>query len=96
MGCGCLLFLIALAFPRATILLLLLFTDWFHGVFRGALIPILGFIFLPYTTLWYSVVIRNWGGIWGFWQVAFLAVAILLDLGVIGGADRRRRADRRD
>jgi hypothetical protein len=91
MGCGCLVFLVALAFPRAAIILLFLFSDWFRGVFPGILVPILGFIFLPYTTLWYSVVMRMWDGTWGFWQVAFMVIAVLLDLGVIGGAGRRRR-----
>lgn len=94
MGCGCLVFLIGLAFPRAAMVILFLFTRWFHGVFDNLLVPILGFIFLPYTTLWYSVVMHHWEGVWSFWPVVFLVIAILLDLGVIGGAGRRRRRRR--
>jgi hypothetical protein len=91
MGCGCLVLLIALAFPRAAIVLLALFTSWFRGVFDTLLIPILGFIFLPYTTLAYSLVVKVWGGTWSFWPVVFTGLAILLDLGVVGGAGSRRR-----
>lgn len=91
MGCGCLVFLIALAFPRAAIILLALFSTWFRGVFDTLLIPILGFIFLPYTTLAYSLVVKVWDGNWGFWPVVFTCLAILLDLGVVGAGSRRRR-----
>lgn len=91
MGCGCLVFVIALAFPRLAIVLLWFFTQWFRGVFDTLLIPILGFIFLPYTTLCYSLVINVWEGKWTFWPVIFTCLAILLDLGVIGGAGSRRR-----
>ena len=88
---GCLFFILGMAAPRVAIFLLWFFSDWFGGVFHGLLIPILGFIFLPYTMLWYAVVINWFGGAWGFWQVAFLIVALVLDLGSTGGSARRGR-----
>ena len=44
--------LLALLVPRITIALLWLLTNWFVGVFPNILWPLLGFIFLPLTTLW--------------------------------------------
>ncbi len=86
---GCLLLLVGLAFPRVAIVLLWFFTGWFRGMFQTWLIPILGFILLPYTFLWYSVVLRAFGGVWGFWQVLILVVAVIADLGSYGGLRRR-------
>ena len=56
-------------------------TGWFAGVFHTKGWPILGFIFMPRTMLWYSVVAHWWGGHWGFWQYVLLIIAILGDLG---------------
>lgn len=76
----CLVVLAALLVPRLTIAGLWLLTTWFRGVFDGLLWPVLGFLLAPFTLLWYSVV-ANWhGGEWGPWQLAGLAVAVLLDL----------------
>jgi hypothetical protein len=86
---GCLLVLIGLFTPRLVLALLWLASDWFSGIFHGALIPILGFIFLPYTLLWYTVVINWFNGIWGFWQVVILILAILTDLSANGGSARK-------
>jgi hypothetical protein len=72
--------LAGLLVPRAMIVLLWFFTNWFSGVFRGWLLPVLGFIFLPATLLWYSIV-QNWfHGVWGLWQVAGLVIALILDV----------------
>ena len=60
----CLLALIALAAPRLLIVLLWFFTPWFDGIFPGILWPILGFIFLPTTLLWYTAVQHWFGGEW--------------------------------
>lgn len=87
---GCLFILLGLITPRLVVALLWLFSNWFDGVFHGALIPILGFIFLPYTLLWYTVVINWFNGVWGFWQIAFLVVAIIADLSSSGGGARRK------
>lgn len=76
----CFLVLAALLVPRVTIAGLWFLTSWFSGVFGSLLWPILGFLFAPFTLLWYSVV-ANWhGGVWGPWQIAGLVMAILFDL----------------
>ena len=90
MGCGCLLVLIATAFPRLVIVLLVLLSNWFGRAFGGMLIPILGFFFLPYTLLWTSVVYNVYGE-WGLWQILLLIVALALDFGHLGGAHASRR-----
>ncbi len=94
MGCGCLAFVIALAFPRLAMFILWFFTSWFRGVFDTWVVPVLGFIFLPYTTLAYSLVINIWHGQWSFWPVVLTGLAILMDLGALGGAGSKRRKDR--
>ena len=72
--------LLALFVPRLTILVLWLLTSWFEGVFRTVLWPVLGFIFMPLTMLWYSAV-QNWNkGQWDVLPIVGLVIAIVLDL----------------
>ncbi len=75
-----LLLLLGLFIPRVVIVLLWLFTSWFTGVFDSFIIPVLGFIFLPYTLLWYSVVENTANGEWGLWQIVFLVIALAMDI----------------
>ena len=82
--------LFALFIPRIIMVLLWLFTDWFQGVYATAIWPVLGFLFLPTTTLWYSAV-ENWfHGEWGILPIVVLVFCILLDASPSGY--RRRRA----
>ena len=83
-----LILLLGFFFPRLIILLLWFLTDWFSAAFDGILIPLLGLIFLPLTTLWYGISETYFDG---NVQLIGLVVAVLLDLGVIGGGARRRR-----
>jgi hypothetical protein len=85
----CLLVVLALFIPRIVVLVLWFFTDWFHGVFDTLLWPVLGFLFLPLTVLWYSAVVNWYGGIWSILPVLGLIFAVLLDLSPSGGAARR-------
>jgi hypothetical protein len=85
----CLLALLALAVPRVVILLLWFFTTWFQGIFSTILWPILGFIFLPTTLLWYTVVQRWFGGHWGLWPVIGIVIALMIDISPARG----RRAE---
>jgi hypothetical protein len=85
-----LVIILALLIPRITIALLYLFTNWFQGMFAHVIWPILGFIFLPTTLLWYSVVHIWFHGEWGVIPVAGIVIALIIDL----FPARRRRAMR--
>jgi hypothetical protein len=76
----CLFAIFALATPRLVIALLWFFTNWFNGVFNTILWPILGFIFLPTTLLWYSAVQHWFGGQWTRWPIVGLVVALVIDV----------------
>lgn len=75
-----LILFIGLFIPRLVTFLLYLFSGWFNGVFETWYWPILGFIFMPYTLLWYSVVTNWFGGEWRILQVIVLVIAIITDL----------------
>ncbi len=87
---GCILVLLALITPRLAIILLWFFTHWFRGLFATALWPILGFIFLPTTLLWYTMVQHWFGGQWTLWPVVGLVIALMIDVSPARG--RRRRS----
>lgn len=86
----CIFVVLALLTPRLVIVLLWFFSRWFVGVFDTVLWPILGFIFLPTTLLWYTVVHHWFGGEWTLWPVVGIVIALLLDLSPASG----RRAGR--
>jgi hypothetical protein len=76
----CLVALFALLTPRIVVLVLWFFTGWFERVFDTLMWPLLGFIFLPTTLLWYSAVHNWWGGEWSMVPVIGLVVSLLIDL----------------
>ena len=91
MGCGCIVALIALVTPRIALLLVVIFSDFIGRAYESWIWPLLGFFFLPLTTLAYAAAI-NWndGSVSGVYFFIVL-VAALIDLGVIGGSATRRR-----
>jgi hypothetical protein len=58
------------------------------ATFDGPLLPILGFVLAPWTTLMYVLVAP--GGVTGI-DWLWMAIAVLVDLGAIGGGAARRR-----
>jgi hypothetical protein len=91
----CLVAGVAFFFPRVAIILLVIFSDYIGEAFGGGLIlPLLGFLFLPYTTLVYAWTINSHGSVDGLYIVA-LIIAILADLGSIGGGGYARTTHRR-
>ena len=87
----CLFVFLALLTPRLVVALLWLFTAWFEGLFDTMLWPILGFIFLPTTLLWYTAVQHWFDGQWTLWPVVGLVIALMIDVSPAGG--RRTRAE---
>jgi hypothetical protein len=85
----CLFAVLALVTPRLVVALLYFFTRWFVGMFDSILWPILGFIFLPTTLLWYTAVQHWFNGQWTLWPVVGLVLALMIDISPAGG--RRRR-----
>jgi uncharacterized membrane protein YuzA (DUF378 family) len=60
---GCLFALIAMLSPRLAVLILWLFTNYVDRAFAGFVLPLLGLIFAPWTTLMYVLVDVAPGGI---------------------------------
>ena len=87
----CLLALLAVAFPRVAIVLLWLFSNFFSGVYNNVVIPVLGFLFLPLTLIVYTYLEKTHPGPMGTQQLIFVFIAVILDLGLIGGGAYRRR-----
>jgi hypothetical protein len=86
----CLFALLALATPRLVVVLLWFFTTWFRGLFDSVLWPVLGFIFLPTTLLWYTAVQHWFRGQWTLWPVVGLVLALAID---VSPAKRKRPRD---
>ncbi len=79
-------------FPRLLILVLYFLTNWFAGMFDAILWPVVGFLFAPFTLLWYSVVVNYFHGEWSLIPIIGMVIAIASDFGGIGSANRHRRS----
>ncbi len=89
----CLLALLSLLFPRVIIVGVWLFSDYLGRAYESVLWPVLGFFFLPLTTLAYAFAVNSNGSVTGFYLVV-VVIAVLFDLGMLGGGgagSRRRR-----
>ncbi len=89
---GCLLVLVAFLAPRVTMFFIWVLTDWFDKAYQTSIVPLLGFLFLPYTTLVYLAAMLHAGGLHGWW-LPLVVLAVLADLGHGRGGIRvyRRR-----
>jgi hypothetical protein len=86
---GCIYLILALISPRLLLLVLWLFTPYVQpNAFNTLLWPLLGLIFLPWTTL---AVVWGYNSVFGPLQVAAIVIGVLVDLGSFGGAERHRR-----
>jgi hypothetical protein len=85
----CVLALLALVGPRIVLALLWIFTNYLNRAFDTFLWPLLGFLFLPWTTIAYAIAQNELGGMTTLGLLT-LAVGFLLDIGVLGGGARSR------
>jgi hypothetical protein len=86
----CLLLIIVLGFPRVALALMFLLSNYLQRAYHGLLVPLLGFLFLPLTTIVYAWLVNSRMPIEGL-NLVILIVAVVIDVGGWGGGYRRRR-----
>ena len=89
---GCLILIILLAFPRIALAVIFLSSNYLERAYHGMLVPLLGFLFLPLTTLVYAWIVNTHQPVVGI-NLILLLIAALIDLGSLGGGASRRRRD---
>lgn len=94
---GCLALLLAFVTPRFVLLVLWLFTDYLTRAFQSGWWAILGFFFLPTTTIAYAIAQNAFstssGGV-SAGGIVIVVLGVAVDLGLLGGSGRglgRRR-----
>lgn len=87
----CLLLLVVVAFPRVVLVLLFLLSNYLQRAYHDLILPILGFLFLPLTTLVYAWMINSHRSLELGVNLIILIVAVLIDVGGLGGGWSRRR-----
>jgi hypothetical protein len=75
--------------PRLLLVLVWLFSDYLGRAIHSNLMLLLGFVFLPTTTLAYAWAKNSHGSIDGLYLVIVI-VAVLVDLGLFGAGRRGR------
>jgi hypothetical protein len=86
----CLVLSVIVLFPRVALVLMWVFSTYLERAFHGALLlPVLGFIFLPLTTIVYAWEINSGMPTAGV-NLLSLLIAIIIDLGGLGGGAHRQ------
>ncbi|HJZ95726.1 MAG TPA: hypothetical protein VKE70_04425 [Candidatus Solibacter sp.] len=86
----CLLVLLILAFPRVVLVLMFLFSTYLQRAYHDLLLPLLGFLFLPLTTIVYAWLVNSRMSLEGV-NLLILILAVVIDVGGIGGGEWHRR-----
>ena len=86
----CVFILLAFFTQRIVLFVLWLFTNYLSRAFDGFVLPFLGFLFLPATTLAYAIAQNELGGLNGLGIIVVL-IGLAVDIGLLGGGASRRR-----
>lgn len=86
----CLLVLLILAFPRIVLAVMFFTSNYLQRAYHDLIIPIIGFVFLPLTTLVYAWLVNSHYPIEGI-NLIYLIFAVIIDLGGLGGGESHRR-----
>ena len=89
----CLLGCLALMVPRLVLVGLFLFTNYLEYAFQTKLWPVLGFLFMPLTTLAYAFAKHASRSVDG-WYLFLVILAATIDLGLWGHGGWHGRAYR--
>lgn len=86
----CLVALFALVSPRLAIILIYLFTDRMTIAFNSGWVGLIGFLFLPWTTLAWTVCYTPFIGVSGFgWFIVALGFVIDISSWISSGKVKR-------
>jgi hypothetical protein len=88
---GCLIVLVAFFSARFALALMFLFTNRLGDAFDSTLGPLLGFFFLPWTTLMYALLWGSHHSVAGF-EWFLVAFAFLIDIASWAGEAARERS----
>ena len=86
----CLVLIVFLAFPRIALVLLFLFSNYLQRAYHRVILLLLGFLFLPLTTLAYAWMVNTRQPMAGI-NLAILIVAVVIDLGGLSRGEYHRR-----
>lgn len=86
---GCLIALFAMISPRLALFLVWLFSSRVDIAFDSNFVPFIGWLFLPWTTLMYTVAYAPFGGVSGLGWF-FVGIAFVADLASYGSSRRAR------
>jgi hypothetical protein len=88
---GCLFAIVALITPRFILFILWLFTNYLNTAFSSGWWGILGFLFLPTTTIAYAIAQNEFTTVTGGIETMGIVVIVLgvaVDIGLLGGSGR--------
>jgi hypothetical protein len=86
----CIVAILALSFPRLVLAVLFFFTNYISRAYDGVLYPLLGFLFVPLTTLVYAWMANTGRAVEGI-NLVIIIITVLVDLGSLGGSRRRAK-----
>lgn len=87
----CLVLIAVLAFPRIVLLALFFLTNYLSTAYTSLLVPLLGFVFLPITTLAYAWLVNSNLPLEGL-NLFILILAVIIDVGSSGSGAYHRRS----
>ena len=64
-------------------------STYLERAYHGLIVPVLGFIFLPLTTIVYAWLVNTHSPIEGI-NLAYVVLAVVIDVGGLGGGAHRR------
>ena len=87
----CLLLLVVLAFPRVVLALMFFLSTYLQRAYDNLVILLLGFLFLPLTTLTYAWLHNSHRPLEGT-NLLILVIAVVIAAGGLGGGEWHRRS----
>ena len=90
LGCGCLLAMLAAFAPRLVLIIMWIVGPRVNAAFDTFVVPLLGLIFLPYTTIMYVLVWSPGIGVYG-WDWVWIGLGVMLDIMKWGQIANKRK-----